>query len=49
MSHEPRLVEVRKNILEQNAKTGRGMDNFLQLLEGGLQAVRSGAAAGVAL
>jgi hydrogenase nickel incorporation protein HypB len=35
-------------VLQVSAKTGQGMDDFLQLLEGGLHAARSGAAAGVA-
>jgi hydrogenase nickel incorporation protein HypB len=35
-------------VLQVSAKTGQGMDAFLQLLEGGLHAARSGAAAGVA-
>jgi hydrogenase nickel incorporation protein HypB len=35
-------------VLQVSAKTGQGMDDFLQLLERGLEAARSGAAAGVA-
>ena len=53
MSHEPRLVEVRKNILKQNDLNARelrqrfhdGMTEYLELLEAGLAAARATAAA----
>jgi hypothetical protein len=35
-------------VLQVSARTGQGMDDLLRLLEGGLLAARSGAAAGVA-